>query len=75
MKMKKKIFFYFFEWKKKFVMKKKIRFLLLCEVALGRMYQTAHGKFMEKDDLFESHYHSLKGCGTFGPNPAYDVTL
>jgi hypothetical protein len=45
---------------------------MLCEVALGRCYQVSHTKFISKTDLDENGYHSTKGCGTLGPDPAYD---
>lgn len=35
-------------------------FMLLCDVALGRTFQLAHGKFVSKDDLDGAGFHSLK---------------
>lgn len=49
--------------------------LALCEVALGRPFQIAHTKFVTKEDLDENHYHSVKGCGELGPDPAFNKEL
>jgi len=49
--------------------------LMLCDVALGRPFQVAHTKFVSKEDLDESGYHSVKGCGELGPDSAYDVIM
>jgi len=46
--------------------------LLLCEAALGRTYQIAHGKFIGKEDLDEAGFHSVKCWGTKGPDTGYD---
>lgn len=48
-------------------------YLLLVDVALGRGYQLAHGKFVAKEDIEEAGFHSVKCCGTKVPDPAYDV--
>eukprot|EP01126_Amoeba_proteus_P057251 TRINITY_DN7277_c0_g1_i3.p1 TRINITY_DN7277_c0_g1~~TRINITY_DN7277_c0_g1_i3.p1 ORF type:complete len:239 (-),score=38.86 TRINITY_DN7277_c0_g1_i3:219-935(-) len=50
-----------------------VALMLLAEVALGRTFQLAHGKFVSKDDLDGAGFHSLKCCGTKGPDPGYDV--
>jgi poly [ADP-ribose] polymerase len=34
--------------------------MLLCDVALGRTFQLAHGKFVSHDDLSGAGFHSLK---------------
>lgn len=34
--------------------------MLLCDVALGRCFQIAHGKFISKEDLDEAGFHSVK---------------
>eukprot|EP01105_Mastigella_eilhardi_P011040 TRINITY_DN2544_c0_g1_i1.p1 TRINITY_DN2544_c0_g1~~TRINITY_DN2544_c0_g1_i1.p1 ORF type:complete len:543 (-),score=145.84 TRINITY_DN2544_c0_g1_i1:66-1694(-) len=47
--------------------------LLLCEVALGRWFQLAHGKYISKEDLDEAGFHSTKGCGELAPDPAFDL--
>uniref|UniRef100_A0A6B2L8B5 Poly [ADP-ribose] polymerase n=1 Tax=Arcella intermedia TaxID=1963864 RepID=A0A6B2L8B5_9EUKA len=47
--------------------------MILCDVALGRTFQLAHGKFIEKQDLDEAHFHSVKCCGTKGPDSGYDI--
>jgi len=47
--------------------------MLLCDVALGRSYQIAHGKFISKEDLDEAGFHSVKCWGTKGPDVGYDV--
>jgi len=47
--------------------------MMLCQVALGRPFQVAHTKFVSKEDLDLAAYHSVKGCGELGPDPAYDV--
>jgi len=47
--------------------------LILCDVALGRTFQLAHGKFIGKDDLDGAGFHSVKCCGTKGPDPGYDT--
>jgi len=47
--------------------------LLLCDVALGRTFQIAHGKFIGKEDLDGAGFHSVKCCGTKGPDPGYDI--
>jgi poly [ADP-ribose] polymerase len=47
--------------------------LLLVDVALGRSYQLAHGKFIGKEDLDDAGFHSVKCCGTKVPDPAYDA--
>lgn len=48
--------------------------LLLCEVALGRWFQIAHGKFISKEDLDGAGFHSTKGCGETAPDPSFDFT-
>lgn len=48
-------------------------YLLLCDVALGRAFQCAHGKFIGKDDLEPAGFHSVKCWGTKGPDAGYDV--
>jgi len=48
-------------------------FLIVCDVALGRSFQLAHGKFIGKDDLDAAGFHSVKCWGTKGPDPGYDV--
>eukprot|EP01128_Nolandella_sp_AFSM9_P005618 TRINITY_DN2749_c0_g1_i1.p1 TRINITY_DN2749_c0_g1~~TRINITY_DN2749_c0_g1_i1.p1 ORF type:complete len:494 (+),score=79.30 TRINITY_DN2749_c0_g1_i1:2-1483(+) len=48
-------------------------YLLLCDVAMGRMFQIAHGKYVAKSDLDDAGFHSLKCCGTLGPESSYDV--
>eukprot|EP01123_Difflugia_compressa_P004961 TRINITY_DN1648_c0_g2_i1.p1 TRINITY_DN1648_c0_g2~~TRINITY_DN1648_c0_g2_i1.p1 ORF type:complete len:483 (-),score=84.40 TRINITY_DN1648_c0_g2_i1:141-1589(-) len=50
-----------------------IGFMLLCDVALGRTFQLAHGKFIGKDDLDGAGFHSVKCWGTKGPDPGYDT--
>jgi poly [ADP-ribose] polymerase len=50
-----------------------IAYLLLADVALGRSYQLAHGKFIGKEDLADAGFHSVKCCGTKVPDPAYDT--
>jgi len=47
--------------------------MLLCDVALGRTFQLAHGKFIGKDDLDGAGFHSVKCCGTLGPDSGYDT--
>eukprot|EP01116_Phalansterium_solitarium_P016272 TRINITY_DN3756_c0_g1_i2.p1 TRINITY_DN3756_c0_g1~~TRINITY_DN3756_c0_g1_i2.p1 ORF type:complete len:482 (-),score=130.90 TRINITY_DN3756_c0_g1_i2:617-2062(-) len=47
--------------------------LMLCQVYLGRMYQTSHTKALSKEYLDEFDFQSVKGCGEFAPDPAYDV--
>lgn len=47
-------------------------YMLLSDVALGRSYQIAHGKFVGKDDLDDAGFHSVKCAGTKSPDPAYD---
>jgi len=47
--------------------------LLLGDVALGRAFQLAHGKFISKDDLDGAGFHSVKCWGTKGPDPGYDT--
>jgi len=47
--------------------------LLLGDVALGRSFQLAHGKFISKDDLDGAGFHSVKCWGTKGPDPGYDT--
>jgi Poly(ADP-ribose) polymerase catalytic domain/Poly(ADP-ribose) polymerase, regulatory domain len=49
--------------------------MALCEVALGRPFQIAHTKFITKEDLDEAHFHSVKGCGELGPDPAFNKEL
>jgi len=49
--------------------------MMLCEVALGRPFQVAHTKFISKEDLDLAKYHSVKGCGELGPNPAFDIEM
>eukprot|EP01125_Pyxidicula_operculata_P022922 TRINITY_DN9686_c0_g1_i3.p1 TRINITY_DN9686_c0_g1~~TRINITY_DN9686_c0_g1_i3.p1 ORF type:complete len:514 (+),score=92.79 TRINITY_DN9686_c0_g1_i3:227-1543(+) len=48
-------------------------FMLLCDVALGRSFQIAHGKFIGKDDLDSAGFHSVKCWGTKGPDSGYDI--
>lgn len=50
-----------------------VGFMLLCDVALGRTFQLAHGKFIGKDDLDSAGFHSVKCCGTLGPDSGYDT--
>jgi hypothetical protein len=45
--------------------------LLLCEAALGNVYNTAHGKFIDADMLEEAGYSSVRGMGTREPRAAY----
>eukprot|EP00727_Mastigamoeba_balamuthi_P003129 m51a1_g12813 putative b chain crystal structure of parp catalytic domain in complex with novel inhibitors (486) ;mRNA; r:578-2360 len=47
--------------------------LLLCEAALGRWFQLAHGKHIRKQDLDEAGFHSTKGCGMTAPDPTFDL--
>jgi len=47
--------------------------MLLCDAALGRSFQLAHGKFIGKEDLDGSGFHSVKCWGTKGPDPGYDT--
>jgi len=47
--------------------------ILVTEAALGRIYQIAHGKFISKEDLDESNFHSVKCWGTKGPDTGYDT--
>jgi len=49
--------------------------LMLCDVALGRPFQIAHTKFISKEDLDQAGFHSVKGCGELGPDPAYDIEI
>eukprot|EP01119_Soliformovum_irregulare_P016796 TRINITY_DN4910_c0_g1_i3.p1 TRINITY_DN4910_c0_g1~~TRINITY_DN4910_c0_g1_i3.p1 ORF type:complete len:491 (+),score=183.31 TRINITY_DN4910_c0_g1_i3:178-1473(+) len=49
--------------------------LLLCDIALGRSLPISHTKFIEKSDLDEANFQSVKGCGELGPDPAYDVLM
>ena len=49
--------------------------MLLCDVALGRPFQLAHTKFIGKEDLDDAGFHSVKGCGELGPDPAYDTEM
>lgn len=49
--------------------------MMLCQVALGRPFQTAHTKFVSKEDLDSAGFHSVKGCGTLAPDPAYDTFM
>ena len=50
-----------------------IGLMLLCDVALGKTFQLAHGKYVSKEDLDGAGFHSLRCCGTKGPDPGYDV--
>lgn len=45
--------------------------LLLCEAALGQVYNTAHGKFIDAEMLEEAGYSSVRGMGTREPRAAY----
>jgi hypothetical protein len=45
--------------------------LLLCEAALGNVYNTAHGKLIDADMLDEAGYSSVRGMGTREPRAAY----
>jgi len=47
--------------------------MLLCDTALGRSFQIAHGKFISKDDLDGAGFHSVKCCGTKGPDSGYEI--
>jgi len=47
--------------------------LLVCDVAMGRMLQIAHGKAITKPDLDRAGFHSVKCLGTKGPIAAYDI--
>jgi len=47
--------------------------LLLSDVALGRAFQLAHGKYIGKEDLDGAGFHSVKCWGTKGPDPGYDI--
>jgi len=47
--------------------------MLLCDVALGRAFQLAHGKFIAKEDLDGAGFHSVKCWGTRGPDSGYDT--
>ncbi len=49
--------------------------MILNEVALGRVFQLAHTKFISKEDLTDAGYHSTKGCGEKGPDAAYDYIM
>jgi len=49
-------------------------YLMICDVALGRSFQIAHGKFIAKEDLDEAGFHSVKCCGTKAPHSGYDIT-
>jgi len=49
-------------------------YLLLADVALGRSFQCAHGKFISKEDLNPAEFHSVKCWGTKGPDSGYDIT-
>jgi len=46
--------------------------MLLCDTALGRTFQIAHGKFIGKEDLDGAGFHSVKCSGTKGPDQGYD---
>jgi len=50
-----------------------IGLMLLSDVALGRAFQIAHGKFIGKEDLDGAGFHSVRCCGTKGPDPGYDI--
>jgi poly [ADP-ribose] polymerase len=47
--------------------------MLLCDTALGRTFQIAHGKFIGKEDLDGAGFHSVKCSGTKGPDQGYDT--
>eukprot|EP01120_Amphizonella_sp_Union-15-10_P017464 TRINITY_DN96_c0_g1_i1.p1 TRINITY_DN96_c0_g1~~TRINITY_DN96_c0_g1_i1.p1 ORF type:complete len:511 (-),score=108.14 TRINITY_DN96_c0_g1_i1:165-1601(-) len=47
--------------------------MLLSDVALGRAFQLAHGKYISKEDLDGAGFHSVKCWGTKGPDTGYDV--
>jgi len=49
--------------------------MFLCDVALGRCFQVAHGKFIDKEDLDAAGYQSTKGCGRYAPAPGYDQEI
>jgi poly [ADP-ribose] polymerase len=49
--------------------------MLVCDVALGRPFQVAHTKFVSKEDLDQYNYHSVKGCGEWAPDAAFDSTV
>jgi poly [ADP-ribose] polymerase len=54
--------------------------MLLCEAALGKVYHTAHGKFIDSDMLTEAGFDSVLGMGTKEPRAAQrerhgDVTV
>jgi poly [ADP-ribose] polymerase len=47
--------------------------MLLCDIAMGKMLQIAHGKYIAKKDLDKNGFHSVKCVGTKGPDSGYDV--
>jgi poly [ADP-ribose] polymerase len=54
--------------------------MLLCEAALGKVYHTAHGKFIDSDMLADAGFDSVLGMGTKEPRAAQrerhgDVTV
>jgi len=49
--------------------------MMLCDVALGRPFQVAHTKYVSKEDLDQFGYNSVKGCGEYGPDVAFDSTI
>lgn len=51
-----------------------IGLLMLCDVALGRSFEVAHGKFITKTDLDKAKFQSTKGCGELAPDPDFDIT-
>jgi poly [ADP-ribose] polymerase len=48
--------------------------MLLCESALGRWFQIAHGKYICREDLEGAGFHSTKGCGETAPDSSFDFT-
>jgi len=48
------------------------KFVLLCEVALGTSQELYEANYITKLD---APYKSVKGCGTQGPDPAYNEVL
>lgn len=49
--------------------------MLLCEAALGKVYHTAHGKFVDRAMLDEAGFHSVHGLGRRAPHAAYAERL
>ena len=49
--------------------------MFLCEAALGNVYHTAHGKFIEREMLEEAGFDSVHGMGIREPLAAYAERL